>query len=127
MNSVLIVEDELSLQELYELILSINGFKIVGKASNGYEAVEVYKSLSIKPDVVIMDHRMPIKTGLEATKEIMQIDPQARIIIATADEEIEKMARSMGIISFKSKPFSNDRLINNIRKAINNPPVQANI
>jgi two-component system chemotaxis response regulator CheY len=118
MSNIFIVEDEPSLLRLYEIILSVNGYKIAGKARNGHEAVEKYKNFLKKPDVIIMDHRMPVKTGLEATKEILEINPEAKIIIATADENIKEDAKSLGIISFKAKPFSNERLLNNVKKAL---------
>jgi two-component system chemotaxis response regulator CheY len=65
-----------------------------------------------------MDHRMPLKNGIEATKEILEINHNAKIIFASADEEIEHKARKLGIASFKKKPFSNQRLVNNIHKAM---------
>ena len=68
-----LVEDELSILELYEMILSISGFEVIGTAKNGEEAVQMYKSFPKRPDVIIMDHRMPIKSGIEASKEILEI------------------------------------------------------
>jgi len=117
-GNVLIVEDDVSLLNLYEMVLQAHDYNVVGKAKNGNEAVSIYKSLLQKPDVVIMDHRMPIKTGLEASKEILEFDPNAKIIVATADKEIKKEMEALTIQSFKNKPFSNQRLINNIKKAM---------
>lgn len=116
------MEDELSLQRLYEMVLEINGHKVIAKCINGEEAVNLYKASSQKPDLILMDHRMPIKNGIEATREIKQFDPNARIIIATADKDVQETADSLGIMSFKLKPFSNERLINNIRKALKKSP-----
>lgn len=118
-GNVLIVEDDVSLLNLYEMVLQAHDYNVVGKAKNGSEAVNMYKNLPQKPDVVIMDHRMPIKTGLEASKEILEFDPNAKIIVATADKEIRKEMERLSIQSFKDKPFSNQRLINNIKKAMN--------
>ncbi|TFF97711.1 MAG: response regulator [Promethearchaeota archaeon] len=117
-GKVLIVEDDVSLLNLYEMIIKAHGYKVVGKAKNGEEAVDIYKKLPEKPDVVLMDHRMPIKSGLEASKEILEHDPEAKIIIATADQEIKTQMETLPIQSFKNKPFSNERLINNIQKAL---------
>lgn len=117
--NIFIVEDEPSLRSLYQIVLEFHGFEIIGEASNGEEAVQKFKSFDIKPDVIIMDHRMPVKDGLEATREILKIDPSAQIIIASADMDIEDKARSLGIASFKPKPFSNERLVRNVKKALN--------
>jgi two-component system chemotaxis response regulator CheY len=118
--TIFIVEDEPSLRSLYQIVLEFHGFEIIGEASNGEEAVQKFENFNSKPDVIIMDHRMPVKNGLEATREILKIDPSAQIIIASADMDIEDKARSIGIASFKPKPFSNDRLVRNVKKALNN-------
>lgn len=118
--TIFIVEDEPSLRSLYQIVLEFHGFEIIGEASNGEEAVQKFENFNTKPDVIIMDHRMPVKNGLEATREILKIDPSAQIIIASADMDIEDKARSLGIASFKPKPFSNERLVRNVKKALNN-------
>jgi two-component system chemotaxis response regulator CheY len=117
------VDDELSLQRLYEMVLEIHGHEVIGKCCNGDEAVQLYKNSTEKPDLVIMDHRMPIKNGIQATREIKELDPNAKIIIATADEEVQEIANSLGVMSFKLKPFSNQRLVNNVKKALKKSPI----
>ena len=121
MVSLLIVDDELSILELYNLLFTSIGFNIAGMAKNGKEAVEMYKSFSNKPDVIIMDHRMPIMNGIEASKEILRFDKNAKIIFASADSAVQQEAASIGVISFKGKPFNMDRLINNVQKAMEQP------
>ncbi len=100
------------------MILKAYGYDVIGKAKNGEEAINMYTSLPNKPDVVIMDHRMPVKNGIEATKEIFQIDENARIIFASADESVKDTALLIGAVSFKTKPFDYERLIDNIEKAL---------
>ena len=78
-----------------------------------------------KPDIIIMDHRMPVKDGIEATKEILQMNPKAKIIFASADNSVKEYAQMIGVISFKNKPFSNELLIKNIEKALQNAPYQS--
>jgi len=79
----------------------------------------MYNRFSTKPDIILMDHRMPIKNGIEATKEIFQnsSDIKQKIIFISADRSIKETALSIGVISFKNKPFSLERLFNNIEKA----------
>jgi len=100
------------------MLLRASGFDVIGIAKNGKEAVEMYKNFPIKPDIIIMDHRMPIKNGIEASKEILSINSEAKIIFASADTTIKEIAESIGVLCFKSKPFSNERLIQNIEKAL---------
>ncbi|MFX1394305.1 MAG: response regulator [Promethearchaeota archaeon] len=113
-----LVEDELSVLDLYNMVLEAYGFKVMGMAKNGEEAVEMYKTFNQKPDLIIMDHRMPIKSGIEASIEILQINRDAKIIFASADNSVEEHAKSIGALCFKNKPFSNEKLIKNIYKAL---------
>lgn len=112
--SVLVVEDETVLHDLYKLILETHGFKVISVATNGQEAIDEYKKLfksDNKPDFIIMDHRMPIKNGIEATREIMELDPKAKIIFATADMFTSEKAKDLNIIVFLPKPFTMEKLI----------------
>ena len=118
MASIFLVEDEFSLVRLYELVLTTFGHKIIAVANNGEEAVQKYKKLLHKPDIIIMDHRMPIKNGIDATEEILEINRDAKIIFASADKEAREKAEMMGVLSFKTKPFSNEKLLRNIEKAL---------
>ena len=117
--SIFIVEDDHSLRLLYEKALKLYGYNVVGSAKDGEEAVNMYNRFSNKPDIILMDHRMPIKNGIEATKEIFQnsSDIKPKIIFISADRSIKEIALSIGVISFKNKPFSLERLFNNIEKA----------
>ena len=89
----------------------------MGVAENGEMAVSMFKELSNKPKVILMDHRMPIKTGIEASKEILQIDKNVKIIFTSADITIKEEAISIGAFSFWDKPFTIDVLIDDIKKA----------
>lgn len=108
----------MSVLDLYNMLLEAYGFKVIGMAKNGEEAVEMYKTFNQKPDLIIMDHRMPIKSGIEASIEILQINRNAKIIFASADDSVKEYAQSIGALCFKSKPFSNEKLIKNIYKAL---------
>ena len=115
------MEDDLSLRKLYEKALSLTGYDVIGLAKDGEEAVNMYDSFSEKPDVIIMDHRMPAKNGFDASKEILENSSEykPKIIFASADQTIKEQALSIGIESFKEKPFTLKRLFNNIEKVIN--------
>jgi len=121
MVNILIVEDDHSLRLLYEKALSLKGYNVIGSAKDGEEAVKLYKDFKNKPDIILMDHRMPIKNGIEATKEILanSSENKPKIIFASADKTIKETALSIGAISFKDKPFTLEKLFNNIKKALN--------
>jgi len=116
--SIFIVEDDMSLQRLYQMVLESAGFQIIDTAANGDEAVKKYESLSIKPDIILMDHRMPIKNGIEATKEILEINNHSKILFASADNSIKKLALSIGAVSFLEKPFELKALIKEIEQIL---------
>jgi len=115
---VLIVEDDLSILRLYKMILELEGFHTF-EANNGEKAVNMYKSLQEKPDIILMDHRMPIKNGIEASKEILAIDHHSKIIFVSADATIKNKALSIGAIKFIKKPFPNNSLIKSIKTILN--------
>jgi two-component system chemotaxis response regulator CheY len=90
----------------------MSGFQVLGIANNGDEAIKMFKNFPEKPDIVILDYRMPIKNGLDALKEILQIDHDSRIIFASADITIKEEVYSCGVKGFLDKPFTHKRLIN---------------
>ncbi len=66
-----------------------------------------------------MDHRMPIKNGIEAAKEILKLSPDIKIIFASADKSIRDTLKSMGIEHFFLKPFDIEVFVNYIIKLFN--------
>lgn len=117
MVTVLIVEDDFSILRLYKMMLELEGFHTF-EANNGEKAVNVYKSLEEKPDIILMDHRMPIKNGIEASKEILAIDNHSKIVFISADASIKRQALSIGAIKFIKKPFPNKYLIESINNIL---------
>ncbi|MFX0177074.1 MAG: response regulator [Candidatus Hodarchaeota archaeon] len=118
MSSILIVEDDLSLQRLYEMMLKTFGYTIIGKANNGKEAIEIFTSSTPKPDIILMDHRMPIKNGIETAIEILNLNSHSKIIFTSADNSVKKQALSIGATSFLEKPFNLEKLHNEIEKIL---------
>lgn len=116
MTSVMIVDDELFIVELYRDILQLRGYKVLTTAFDGEEAVRKYRSANDKPDIIIMDHRMPIMNGVEATKQIIGMNPKQKIVFVSADVLIEKEAREAGAMEFLPKPFRMDDLIEKMER-----------
>lgn len=88
---------------------------VVGEANTGHRAVELYHSL--RPDVVLMDLRMPVMNGAEATAAICREDPQARIIVLTTYDGDEDIYRALqaGARAYLLKDMSHEELIEAIR------------
>jgi len=102
---ILIVDDERPIIEVLIEIFETNGYEVVGSATSGEDALSKYASLSPYPDIVIMDHRLPMKTGLETMRGILRMDPSARVLFVSADSSIRKNALAEGAAGFILKPF----------------------
>ncbi len=110
MLSIMIVDDEKFLHELYSRILGLKGYHVVASAHNGEEAVELYSGMAERPDLILMDHRMPVKNGLEAMREILAIDPDVQVVFLTADSSVGEEAIELGAADIILKPFRMDVL-----------------
>ena len=118
MATVFIVDDEPILHELYGEILEFSGHEIVANAYNGDEAVEIFKGRDNPPEIIIMDHRMPNKDGVETTKEILKINPNTKIIFASADTAVRNDALNSCACSFLSKLFTMSDLLAGIEEMV---------
>ena len=118
MTRVLIVDDAAFMRMMIKDILEKNGFEVVGEASNGIKAVEMYKK--DKPDIVTMDITMPDMDGIQAVKAIKEFDPTAKVIMCSAmgQQTMVMDAIRAGARDFIVKPFQADRVLEAIKKAI---------
>ncbi len=117
---VFIVEDEYDLQFIYKQILTLKGFDVLDSAINGEEAVSKFRAVSEKPDIILMDHRMPLKNGIDASKEILLLDNKARIIFVSADGSVKEEALSIGATDFFNKPLDLFKLIKHMNMIVIN-------
>ena len=115
-STIFIIDDDLDIVLLFEKYLVLKGHEIVAKAYNGEEAIETFKKLQYKPDIIIMDHRMPLKNGLETTKEILSLGFDTKIIFVSADYTARTNALKIGAIDFLDKPVDLNSLIKMIEK-----------
>jgi len=109
---VLIVDDAVFMRSMIREILMRTGrFEILAEAANGQEAVERF--VELRPDLVTMDIVMPEMDGIEATKEILRIDPGATIVICSAlgQEALVVESIAAGARDFIVKPFAPDKVL----------------
>ncbi|MBL3658332.1 response regulator [Fulvivirga sediminis] len=91
---VLVADDhDLFREGIKTLLKKMNNVILAGEVKRGKHVVELYKE--VKPDAVIMDISMPDINGIEATKEILRIDPQAKIIILSMHDDEEYIGRCL--------------------------------
>jgi DNA-binding NarL/FixJ family response regulator len=113
---ILIVEDQRIVREGLRAVLEDEAeIAIVGEAANGREALELFTR--VRPDVVLMDLQMPVMDGPEATRRILEIAPDAHILVLTTyatDEFIFKALRA-GAQGYLLKDTSADDLLAAIR------------
>ena len=114
-----IVEDEKDLVKVYQKVFAKHGIQICFVAFDGLEAVKKYVECTPKPHVILMDYRLPIMNGIEATREVMKIDSDARVVFLSADINVKPKAMQAGAYAFLKKPASVDDILNSVRAAIN--------
>jgi two-component system chemotaxis response regulator CheY len=117
-KNILIVDDAAFMRMMIKDILSKNGYNVVGEAENGIKAIEKYKELT--PDLVLMDITMPEMDGIEAVKNIKQVDSNAKIVMCSAMGQQAMVIESIqaGAKDFIVKPFQADRVLEAVRKVI---------
>ena len=115
MASVFIVEDEPVVLYAFKRGLERLGLAVCGTAMDGREALQGIDSLKSPPDVVLMDHRLPNMSGLEATKHLLKRDPEMCILFVSADNTVKKEALKAGARDFLEKPVLSDQLVECIR------------
>ena len=113
---VLIADDALFMRNLLRDILEKSGFDVVAEATNGQEAIDLYRKH--RPDLVTMDIVMPLKSGIEALEEIVSQDPDARVVMCSAlgQESLVLEAVQSGAKDFIVKPFKEDRVVEVVRR-----------
>lgn len=114
---VLIAEDEPIVRMDLRELLESQGYQVIGEASDGQSAVNIARRE--KPDIVIMDIRMPGMDGIEAAK-ILTEEEIAPVIFLTAysDKELVEKAKEVGVIAYLVKPFKETDLFPTIEIAI---------
>jgi two-component system chemotaxis response regulator CheY len=118
MARVLVVDDAAFMRKMVTDALTKGGHDVIGEAGNGTEAVDRWQEL--RPDLTTLDITMPEKDGLTALREIISLDPSARVIMCSALGQESKVLESikLGAKDFVVKPFQPDRVIEAVGKAL---------
>ena len=117
MNTILVVDDEPNYLIVLSELLKEEGYEVI-TAQKGEDGLKVVQDTDL--DLVITDMRMPGMDGLELLKTVKSYNKDLPVIMITAFGEVEKavVAMKAGAYNYLAKPFNNDELLLNIRKAI---------
>ena len=116
-HKILVCDDSMFMRQKIKQTLEDAGFEVVGEAGTGAEAIAKYQELT--PDLVTMDIVMPGMGGVDAVREIMQGDAEARIIMCSAlgQKKLVTAALRAGARDFVVKPFENSQLLDAVERA----------
>jgi len=97
------------------MIEEVEGYKVVGEGSNGYDAIELAKIY--KPDIMTLDITMPDLDGIKAIEGVLKVSPQTKIIMVSAmgQQSMVIEAIKLGAKDFVVKPFEKDRVMQAIK------------
>ncbi|RDJ31323.1 MAG: response regulator [Crenarchaeota archaeon] len=114
MTKVIVVDDDLDTVEVFCEYLSIKDIQVLGKGFSGKDAVALYKEL--KPEVVLLDVMMPDYDGFYGLRNIREFDPQAKVIMVTADltSDTEKKLKELNASAILYKPYEIDSVVTTI-------------
>ncbi|MGE5473713.1 MAG: response regulator [Ignavibacteriales bacterium] len=116
---ILVVDDSLLIHKLITKAVESEGYEVCATAINGKQAIELYELH--RPDIVTMDITMPVMGGIEATKRIREINPDANIVFfgSAIDRNVLEQASELGIKYYMDKPFEKEKMLDILRCALN--------
>jgi len=117
-HRVLVCDDAIFMRTMITDILSGAGYDVVGEAETGLQAIERYRELN--PDLVTMDIVMPDMGGIDAVREIVKQDPNAKILMCSAmgQQALVVEAIQAGAKDFVVKPFQPSRVLEAVQRVL---------
>lgn len=115
---ILLVDDQTMFREALKTLLSVQpDFEVVGEANDGEQALQ--RAATLKPDVILMDLRMPVLDGVAATRMLHKVHPKSKVIILTTFDEDEYIFEGLraGALGYLLKDAASDKLFEAIRLA----------
>ena len=122
MTRVLLVDDQALVRQGLRLLLELGGVEVVGEAADGEASVDAVATL--RPDVVLMDLRMPGMGGVEATRLVAGTTKVLALTTFDTDEDVAEVLRA-GAVGFLLKDVTSDGLVEAVRRAAEGEPVVA--
>ncbi len=118
MARILVADDASFMRQMIREIIESEGHEVIAEASDGVEAVEAYKEH--QPDLVMMDIVMPRRSGIDAVRGLVQMDPNACVVMCSAlgQESLVTEALQAGAKDFIVKPFKPELVSSTIRKVL---------
>ncbi len=112
---IILADDHIIVRQGLKAILEREGFKVVGEASNGQQAVE--RTRALRPDVVVLDLTMPLLNGIGAAREIVRENPKMKTVLLTMHVEDQYVLEALraGIRGYVLKTRAADELVHAIR------------
>ncbi|TFE23557.1 ANTAR domain-containing response regulator [Cohnella luojiensis] len=108
--SIVVVDDDPIIRMDIREMLEEHGYSVTGEAKNGQEAIEI--TVKLKPDLVIMDMKMPIMGGIKAARLIRKLQNSAVLILtAYSQKDLVQEAREAGVTAYLVKPVSEENLL----------------
>ena len=112
---ILVAEDEPELLRFYKTFLEDRGYDVV-TARDGQECLDQYLNQKNNFSLVILDHRMPRKNGMEAAKEIAALNPMQKLLMITAYSGVLDLSEKPANMKVMTKPFEVEDLISIVRE-----------
>jgi DNA-binding NarL/FixJ family response regulator len=108
--TVLVADDHRQFRQALVALLELDGFEVVGQAADGADAVALAKQ--VRPDVVVIDLKMPVLNGLDATRLVRDALPSTPVLVLTAftGDELERAALAAGATAFVAKDANLEEL-----------------
>jgi two-component system, chemotaxis family, chemotaxis protein CheY len=119
MTTIMVVDDAMFMRKRCSQMLKENGYQVI-EAANGNEALSKYQEC--KPNAVLLDITMPDMDGLQALKQLKNIDPNVRVTMCTAmgQQNVVIEALKSGARDFVVKPFDAARVVAAVKKMLGN-------
>src|SRR3990172_1684593 len=116
--TILVIDDAAFMRRMIRDIFARGPFVVVGEADNGVDGVRLYREF--RPDLTTMDIVMPLMDGITALREIVRIDPAAKVVMVSAlgQEALIAEAIESGASDFIVKPFQSSRVLKVARSVL---------
>ena len=118
-GTILVIDDEDGVRQMVNRVLKHKGFSVLN-ASNGFEAIQMFKEREHDIDCVLLDLRMPLMSGEETLTELRKINTKVKVVLVSGNYD-PKEALKLGVSSFVQKPYNMDEISRALSDAIQEP------